>query len=339
MSAQNRPRQRVGHVLRLNSAGPPAVSLSTDVKIRRNGMPTDGFIATSIEENPGGQSHSLAVTRVVAGAPDAVRSRLADALERLGFHVLEEQPLMARRKVHGWGASCMTNKVLEVPTTLLVRLKASGEHATELTFNYTIKAPMLTRGDKRIVEREVDAAVALVASRHSDTCALCGTAAAEDSRFCRRCGAPLASYEPAELETLRIAAGSYAAYATIAQGAAVAGFGLLLLLLASFIPGFDVKNPAKLALVTSWIGWIFTGMGLVSTAVGTLGLRRALAPGERERERETGTPRHAALPASRTGALPAPPEYVSVTEHTTELLDPLPEPVPLRPRRRTGDVG
>jgi hypothetical protein len=290
------------------------------------------IITTSFDESGSLTAHTAAITRVVAGSPEARAHRLVGALERLGFHVLEEQPLLAKRRTRGWGAYGCTTMVRELPTTLLVKLKAAEGNSTQVTFNYTIKGSMLLRGDWRVIAREVDAAVALaVAGGQAGTCALCGTEAADDSRFCRRCGAPLASYEPVELDTLRLSAASEAGTQAVGFGLLFVVLGLLLMLLASFAPEWGLKNPAKLAAALTLFAWTLGGTGLLGVLNGYFKMRRALdaAP---ERELGAAAARRDGLSASRTGRLPAAPEYLSVTEHTTELLDPVPA------RRSTGEI-
>jgi hypothetical protein len=302
-------------------------------------MASEEIISTSIDESGFFNSHSLAHTRVVAGPPDEVRPRLVEALERLGFHVIEEQPLVARRRTKGLADAGCTTKVRELPTTLVVRLKPASENATEATFNYTIRGSMLLRGDRRVVAREVDAAVALAAAHdQSSACSRCGTGAFPDSRFCRRCGAPLASYEPAELEVLRISAGTEAASQWVGFGFSFILLGLLLLVLAAFAPGFPVRNPLKITSILTVFAWTLAGLGLLGTLRGAMSLRRTLgsAPPEREVAPErTGR----ALAEPGPAQLAPPPEYTSVTEHTTNLLDEPPAPIPIRLGRRTGDTG
>jgi hypothetical protein len=280
-------------------------------------MGTD-LISSSFDESGMLQSYSAAVTRVVAGSPDAVRTRLAEALERLGFHVLEEQPLLARRRTSGWGASGCTTKVLELPTTVLVKLKATAADSTEVTFNYTVRGGIMLRGDWRVIAREVDAAVALASSSgKAGACPACGTDAADDFRFCRRCGVPLVAAEPAELEMLRLAAATEAGTQTTGLGLMVVLLGLVALIVAAFAPGFALKNPAKLAMFLTLLGWTLAGTGLLGVARGYFTARRALNV-------EPPEPSPVA-PAPQTGRLPAAPEYVSVTERTTDLLEPAPQ--------------
>ena len=291
------------------------------------------IITTSFDESGALHSHTAAITRVVAGSPDVVRVRLAEALERLGFHVLEEQPLIARRRTRGWGAYGCTTKVRELPTTVLVKLKAAEGSSTQVTFNFTIRGGWLLRGDWRVVAREVDAAVALaVSGGQPGTCSLCGTAAADDSRFCRRCGAPLASYEPAELEALKLTAATEAGTQGVGFGLSFVVLGLLLLLLSVFAPGFPVRNPDKIVALLTVFGWTLAGTGLLGVVKSYFDMRRALGAARPEQELGPAASRREGLSASRTGRLPSAPEYVSVTEHTTDLLDPAPA------SRTTGEV-
>lgn len=306
--------------------------------MKSGGSGDDELISSTLDEH-GTMTYDLALTRVVAGSAEQVRAGLADALERLGYHVVDEQPLVAKRRTTGWGAwGCGTNP-LHLATTLHAKIKPVGDAATEVTFNYTVRSSWLTRGDRKVLAREADAAAALAAVRdRAGACTLCGTESANDSRFCRRCGAPLATYEPVELETMRLAAGSQAAAKSIGNGALFVVLGLAVFGLTLFVPEL-AKNPAKMAIFLMLLAWTLGGMGVLSLLRGYFRLRHTLDDAHGERELGPAASRREALSATRTGRLPAPAEYFSVTEHTTDLLEPGPEPVPLRPRRRTGDVG
>lgn len=305
-------------------------------------MPED-LISSSIDESGMTMTYDLAFTRVMAGSADEIRPRLADALERLGFHVLEEQPLLAKRRVSKlstWGCSGF---VLDTPTNLLVALKASGANATRVTFNYTIRHAWLKRGDRRTIAREVDAAVALAAlSSQPGACGLCGTEAADDSRFCRRCGAPLATFEPAELDAMRLTAGGEAAYSSIGAGTALAGLAFLVVLasvLAAWLPAFAGPGVLKLLKVLSVLGASFGVAGLSMLFHGIWRLHRTLNAKSDEKEFGAAAARRRSVAASRTAQLGPAPEAVSVTEHTTELLEEAAEPRKIRLAARPGKTG
>lgn len=290
------------------------------------------LISSTVDGN-GTVTNEIVVTRVVGGDVDRVRAGLAEALERLGYYVVDEQPLVAKRRTGTCAAYGCTTNVLKVPTTVHVKVQPAGTSTARVTFSYTVRSLIMSRSDRKVLAREVDAAIALAVARdRSGACTRCGTEFVEDSRFCRRCGEPLATYEPAELETLRLAAGSNVATTFVGYGALFVLVGLVFFGLGIFVPAM-ARNPAKMAMVLTTLAWAFGGLGVISLVSGYVQMRRTLDGGREDRE---------PLPPRRdTGKLPAADgEYVSVTEHTTGLLDPwnerAPEPIPLR--RRTGDV-
>lgn len=290
------------------------------------------LISTTVDDS-GTVTYELVVTRVVAGDAERVRAGLAEALERLGYHVVDERPLVAKRRTGACGAYGCTTNVLKVPTTVQVKLQSTGTSATRVTFSYTVRSLIMSRSDRRVLAREVDAAVALAVARdRSGACTRCGTEFAEDSRFCRRCGGPLATYEPAELETLRLAAGANVAATSVAYGALFALIAIVVFGVTLLVPE-TARNAAKIAFVLTLLASTFGTIGIATIVYGYFQMRRTLNDGQEERP---------PLPLRRdTGKLPAADgEYVSVTENTTGLLDPwnerAPEPIPLR--RSTGDV-
>jgi len=254
---------------------------------------------------------------VLPGDSESLRPRLADALERLGYRVINEQPLQARRSARGWGSSMMSSDVLDYPVKLSVAMKASGEWATLVTFDYVIGHPMLTKGDRQTIAREAEAIAALATQRATAvTCQQCGTEGTSDSRFCRRCGIPLIANSPAEIEVLRLTAGSRAGYQTVVTSAIFLAILNLAVILAPFI-----SNP-KGALAMAIIGWIFGGLGWLMMLFGLRRLHRTLNPKERREALPPVEPRRVIAPSH---TMPLPPEQapMSVTESTTELLPPV----------------
>jgi zinc-ribbon domain len=297
-------------------------------------MGTETWLASMQAEG----DHS--VTRVVAGDADALRAGLADAVERLGYHVITDQAaLVARRGNRRLGRSGCSLDIRDYATELIVTLKPKGAGVTLVTFNFTVKNYYYwTRGDKRTLECEADALAALAVSQQwLAACTACGTETTDDSRFCRRCGAPLALEEPAELEALRLTAGARAGHKNIAWG---------LLVLLTIIPvvlllwlGTPVDKAHKAAALIAATGG---ASALFMLLAGAWRLHRTLNP---PRDQEGGGHAHAASPrilgASRaTAALPPRDAQSSITEGTTELLEqPAREPVPVEVRRRDGDTG
>jgi hypothetical protein len=283
-------------------------------------MSTD-MISSSMDAS-GYYQYEIAATRMLAGNPDEVRPRLAEALERLGFHVVEERPLIAQRRTKGWGAAGCTINVVECPATVHVKIKEAGAGASLVTFTYTLKTMALSKGDRRVLSHEVDALVALARSRTgSGQCGRCATDVPDDSRFCRRCGAPVAAAEPAEVDLFRLAATTSNGYHHALMGVTLVVVACLLLAV-TFMP--LAINPAKVAKVVhilTWFAAIAAGGGLALLGLALQRLRKGLRGVSEDREPDRSTlyvpPQARFAPAQ----LAAPPAPMSVTEGTTSLLE------------------
>lgn len=262
---------------------------------------------------------------VIAGDIESVRERLVYALERLGYRVISEQPLVAKR-ARGQASSCSFD-VLKCVKSLTIGLKALNPTSTLVTFDYEILNSFVTKGDRQTVEREAEAIAALAATRPaSGSCPSCGTTYASDSRFCRGCGAPNVAVEPAEVEILRLTAGARVGHQSITGGIISMLVMLAIALPLIFLSSKGPKGGTILLIVGETLAllWLFYGMWR---------LHRTLNP-----KQETKQISHAgglphALPAAQTAALPP---HASVTEGTTELLN-IPErervAVPLKPHK------
>jgi hypothetical protein len=250
------------------------------------------------------------VTLLMPGDMETVRSRLVSALKQMGYTVVSEQPLQAR---HGgrrrWKQA---HTVLDYPRTLAITLNSSGERTTSVTFDY-IMTMMDTRGNKQSLTREVEAMVALTRQAAGSTsCAACGTEAITDSRFCRRCGAPLTMEKPGEIEVMRLTAGGSAAREKILVGAVFLFSACLGFLFTHFLTTDDKWVMFSLSALAGGAGWLSILLGL-RLLHRTLNLQRpteALPRGSSH-----------ALSSWETTALPEPSVPVSVTEGTTDLLD------------------
>jgi hypothetical protein len=276
---------------------------------------TDGAYAQTTEHD---------YKRVIAGDVESVRERLVHALERLGYRVISEQPLVAKR-VRGQASRCSFD-VLKSVKSLTVGLKALNPTSTLVTFDYEILSSTVTKGDRQTVEREAEAIAALAAARTaSGSCPSCGAAYASDSRFCRVCGAPNVAAEPAEVEVLRLTAGARVGYQSITGGIIAALAVLAVALPIIFLSSKGPRGGTILLIVGEIFAllWLFYGMWR---------LHRTLNP---KHETKQLSPAHVphALPAARTTALPP---HASVTEGTTErLVTPERErvAVPLKPHK------
>jgi hypothetical protein len=286
----------------------------------------------------GSQTTEIYLKRVLAGQIESVRARLGVALERLGYDLLEEEPaLHGRRGARGWGIWYSSADVLDYPMTLVIRLKSTGEHSTQATFDYTIKHPWLSKGEKEVLTREAEAIVALATTRAMEKlCTVCGTEATDDSRFCRRCGAPMTS-EQAELDVLRMAAETRAGHTSVVTSAVLSLSALLVALIAWLV---FIKKGA----VTTKGLWVAIGlMGVISLFNFLIArfawqrLNAALAS-KREETRTLPRSRVHTLPHAEPAALPQRQAGHSITEGTTELLNTQSrEPVPVH-LRRGGDT-
>jgi len=255
------------------------------------------------------------ITVVLPGDVESLRPRLISALERVGYRIYGEEPLLAKRRSNGWEVISMS--VLDYAVDLTVQLKATSEGATLATFDYLIHDPIAPAGWRQIIDCEVKAIAALASqSTWSTTCPVCNTESASGSRFCRRCGAPLAPPEPAELELLRVTAESRGAVNDVT----ISAFLVIitgLILFALMVGGYTPMKLMTFLFVVNALGWIPLFLGIRR-------LRRALktAP-ETDSRAQDITP-------SRIPALPPKPLAISVTENTTELLEQTEEPAPAR---------
>lgn len=280
-----------------------------------------------MNEQPAEGASEHDVTLIVPGDTETIRQHLPDAVERLGYRVLSEQPLVARRKERGWGL--WLANLLDQRITLTINLKPASERATRVTFDYVVGNPILTHGDQQTLEREAEAIVASLKARtQSTTCPACGIEVVADSRFCRKCGAPLAMAETPELEVLRLTTGGRGAHQTIVFGA------LMLVILGLCLLPLPFISSAKTEHLLMGIGGFFGLLGWTSLAFGIRRLHRTLNPTDDDRTLP-GEPRRL-LTSSHTMPWPPPQVPASVTESTTELLasepNASPELIPQRGR-------
>lgn len=255
------------------------------------------------------------IRRVLAGDIESVRRRLAAGLEALGYTVLSENPLQARREQL---KDCIRADFTEHQRRLAVLLRPSSETATTVVFDFTVvHAGLMTKGDCRTLEREVDAIIALAeAPGSTGVCRSCGTENGEGGRFCRLCGAPNEAGEPAELELLRLTAASRAGLQEMVCGVAIALLALAVALAFMFTGRPKAINVGWGVLVIGeLVGWWMALYGM-------LRIHRGL------NRRPDAKLLHAApsvttqLPHAREASLP--PAHISVTEGTTELFDNVP---------------
>jgi hypothetical protein len=292
------------------------------------------YIAVMNMSGDGYTSSEHTTRRVMAGDVESVRGRLVYALESLGYIVVSENPLQARRAQL---KDIVRADFTEHARKLAVGLRQGGAAATQVTFDFVVShGGFATEGDMLTLEREADAIVALAAEpMATGLCRSCGTENGRDARFCRLCGAPCVAGLPAEVELLRLTAASRAGLQEV-----VCGLSIALIALACTLPMILLGKSPKvvnagwvLLAIGQIIGWWMALYGIVRT-------HRAL----RRKPEGLSLPAAAAPPPlahAREAALP--PAYVSVTEGTTELLGNAPRERERVPARRehpdTGPMG
>lgn len=259
--------------------------------------------------------------KVLVGDIKSVRVRLIAALERLDYDILddEEHIIRGRRQARGWGTSYSSADVLDYPMTLMVKLKEQGEHATRATFDYVVKHPSLSKGEKEVLTKEAEAISALATVRAVDKiCSACGTESTDDSRFCRRCGSKMV-VESNELEILRmyseIRAGHTSVVSTFIASAASTAFlgsALLVMLLNGVVFGKGIGALLVIGLSLSLLASIFVCFGWNR-------VNRSLKRAKNEKELPPFSNPVLSFPdRSNNFEIDAPP--ASVTERTTNLL-------------------
>lgn len=267
------------------------------------------------------------LTLAIPGDVGSVRARLVNAIQTLGYRVLGDQPLYAKRaKQCAAKWDCSLN-VLDYATTLTISLKQTNDAAVLATFNYEVASYMrMTKGDRQTLAREAEAIAALAMERAEiSTCRTCGTPVTDESNFCRRCGAPLGLDVP-ELEVLRLTKNARASYHNM-----FVGIVALLLAMLTVLPWFIV-NGARIVAPMLGVGIPLATYGLFLLLNGARQLHQTLNPAT---TKTIATTAHPAFKSSvTTTALPAAPVN-SVTEVTTNLLSPK-EPVPRKNRNTSG---
>ena len=282
-------------------------------------MSTDYSYDTTISD------HDL--TLAIPGDASSVRARLVNAIQTLGYKVLGDQPVHAKR-----GRQCAAKwdcsiNVLDYPTTLTISLKQTNDAAVLATFNYEVKSYMrMTRGDRQTLAREAEAIVALAMERAAvSACRTCGTQAVDESNFCRRCGAPLVLDVP-ELEVLRLTRKARHSYHNIFVGVIALMLALLIV-----VPLF-VVNGGRIVWPMVGVGIPLASYGLFLLLNGAWQLHRTLNPAT------TKSLTTAAQPSFKSSVTTTalPPAPASVTEMTTNLLSRTKEPVPRKDRNTSG---
>jgi len=257
-------------------------------------------------------------SEVLAGKPDVVRQRLIDAMESVGFDILEVEPnIIGRRAARGWGTYGSTN-VLDYPATLIIRIWSVGENSTQTTFDYQVRHGWLNEGEKNIVAQEARtiAALARVPSI-AKLCPGCGLDSAGESRFCRRCGTPLTS-ESLEMEVLRLMAETRAAKTSVVAASVAtipAAVGLAIAFISS-LTGLLAAKPTMILFIASMVVLL---VAMMSSFFGWNRLKRALT--KQPADERPRVPMSSTVGVTNQHELDEARPYLSVTEGTTNLLD------------------
>ena len=237
-----------------------------------------------------------------------------------------ESQIEARRNARGWAGAYASADVLDYPRSLLIKLKPLSENSTRASFAYTIKHPSLNHGEKEVLTREAETIAALATTRATDKiCTVCGTEAADESRFCRKCGTPMTGDETA-IEVLRMTAEIRSGHTSIVASAIVMTITALLTLIALVImlSSGTIDKGVYLLLIIS------VGFSLINIAFIGFGWKRlnnALKSNGKEQKIILGKSPQT-LTDDGVFALPPASHSFSVTEGTTEILD-APKKIPV----------
>jgi hypothetical protein len=244
------------------------------------------------------------VKRVVAGEPDTLRRRLCDVLEKFGYTVSSENPIQAKRAQQ---KGLLQADILEYEIKLAVFLKPVSVASTVATFEYGVPY-LFTDGDRLALDREAEAVIALANTVNSTVCPSCGSHSTDAARFCRSCGAPVATPSLAVLEVMRFTAGVSAAQQELWMG------------LIATVLTLAVALPLILA-GRSTAGWVLLSIGALLASFllqqGMRRLHRTLRQGVPASQPEKG---FASLVSTQERTA-LPPQPMSVTEGTTKLVD------------------
>lgn len=278
------------------------------------------------------------ITLTLVGDVRSLRPRIVEAVEKLGYKVMSDNPLQAKRGAQGGARYSCSWEPLDYPTKLTINLKQLNSTSVVATFFYEVQSYGwgLSEGDHKTLLRESQAIAALATQLNSVTsCVSCGTEVIDDSRFCRRCGAPLTA-EVAEVEVWRLTKGGRAAMHDIFVGSFLILVTAIAVFAAFYFGGAKAEKAATI------FGILIGSFGLWALIEGMWELYRTLNPKEEKQVTLTSQQRTIET-QNHTNALPQKP-VASITEGTTELLIPQfedsPVAVPIeRKRFDTSDVG
>ena len=293
--------------------------------------------------NAAAQTTEIYVKKVLAGNVEQVRLQLIGAVESLGYDIIEDEPqIVGRRGARNWGTMVMSADVLDYAMNLTIRLKSVSANSTRATFDYSIKHPMLNKGEKNIVVQEAHTISAICRQPIEKICPVCETESTDDSKFCRKCGAPLTT-ELAEREVLRMMAEIRAGKTSVVTAAVLMPLAAILFALALTLSLLRVNDPAEMIFLLTF-AVITTVCSIICVGFGWNRINRALKKPETANQT---TPRFVpkAVQTGEFDELPMPRQSAaSITEGTTNLLDKEwtnqreKEEMPVNRRRETNDL-
>ena len=263
--------------------------------------------------------------RTIPGDVETVRSRICEALEYLEYAVLGENPIQAKRRRR---RNLLIANVLEYHTQLTIALKPISEASTLATFDFEVEY-LYTKGDRRSLEREADAIIALATQTPgSSICKACGIGNDTGVRFCRACGTPV-GHQPVlpEVELMRMSANTSAAYF---EGRVALWVQLFVIAMSLLMIIFGPPAIVPLGWGIFCVGELIVILLLLQSIYH---LRHAVMSEGSERSNEDV---HQALPRDVRRSLPAEP--ISITEGTTELMDSAPAPIASPSSRDTDSI-
>lgn len=289
------------------------------------------------------QTTELYVKKVLAGNIKTVRLQVINSMESLGYDIIEEEPnILGRRGAKGWGTWYGSADVLDYPMNLTVRLKSLSETSTRVTFDYLIKHAWLNKGEKSIVVQEAKT-IAETSKTHAveKMCSVCETESTDDSKFCRRCGAPLTN-EQAELEVLRMMAETRAAKTSVVGAAIAAPIAVILMAVILILSLLKMLDPEALIGLLSISGGLVI-IAMFSSFFGWNRLKRALEKPEIQTHHIPTRQIPESIETGEFEELPPHQPVASITEGTTNLLSeewiekPDREKVPVHRKRDTNN--
>lgn len=290
--------------------------------------------------------------RTIPGNIETVRKRICDVLEDLGYAVLGDNPIHGKRRRRAgvwtrweesrqlmkswqsspwrWNRNLWKASVLESQAQLTIALKPISDASTLATFDYEVEY-LFSKGDRRTLEREADAIIALVTQPPGRSiCKACGIENDSGKKFCRACGTPVGQQPAlAEFELMRMSADASAAHI---ETKVALWIQIVVLAFALSMIFFGPRGMVGL-------GWGIFGVGELVVILVLLQaihhLRSAVLTPSADTEAEV---RETKVRETKQHARSLPPQPFSVTEGTTELIDSAKAPVAAQSSRDTDSI-